>query len=166
MLKLLLLTISFSLTASATTDLGKPLTYKTHSGGKPHVGIAYTYGNDPDGPSYFFSYLPAVSTTEAKRKLRWNFYAQSTDKFLLDWDAKRSLEIGVLQAQIEGAKNAGIIETILKNQNIGLKSEVFFILADDKNVPVYNISISKLCDEVPGVFSDLTYSRSCDDAKL
>ena len=161
------LVIFLSTQVFAATDLGSELPFKTHSGGKPHIGVSYTYGSDASGADYVFTYLPKVAATEASKKLRWNFYQLSTDSFLLDWSEERVVSLGVLQARLSHENNQTLaIEKIIRGQKADDKGEIFFVLANDKNRPVYNVPISKLCSKYPGNFSDLTHGRSCDDPEL
>lgn len=165
-IRIALLTLLFSLNLFAATDLGKELAFKTKPTGEPAFGATYTYGGDPDGTSYLFTFTPKVSATEATKQLRWNYYLRSSDSFLLDWSKDRVASLSVFQIRLSDEKLETTIEKIIRGQKPEKDGELFLVLADDKNKPQYFISVSELCSKYPDNFNDLSHSKRCDKAKL
>lgn len=165
MLRAWTLVLILSSGAFAASDLGKPLDVATRSSGRPAFGVSYTYGNDPDGFAYLFTFTPKLSGHDAARSLRWNFYLKSSDTFLFDWAKDRSVSLAAVQIKLQ-KKNAVAIEKILRGHQGGKDGELFFVLADDSDKPVYHVSLSELCSQFPEHFSDLTNDLPCDMPKL
>jgi len=156
--------LSFS--AMAATDLGKNLPFKTKPSGAPAFGVSYTYNGDPDGTMYLLTFTSNVSPSEGARQLRWNYYQRSTDSFLLEWSKDRIVSLAVFQTKLSDEKLTGTIEKMIKAQKADKDGELFFVLADNNNSPVYHVSLSELCSKYPDYFNDLSYSRRCDDPKF
>jgi len=146
-------------------DLGQTLPFKVNPENKaPAFGAVYTYGEDPDGSNYIFTYASDVDSSVANTLYRWNFYLRSTDSFLLDWSAGRTTDLAVIQVQVGtgGPVDSGIVNKLLVGQkNIAGTGELYFVLADNSNRPVFNVSISDLCTKYPKNFSDLTRNSAC-----
>ena len=152
------MTVLLSASAFADgTSLGTSLSLKTDTSGTPSFGAAYTYGDDPDGSNYLLS-LSANSTSP--QMYRWNFYLASTGSYLLDWSSAHSTSLAVIQVKIS---DASLVSKLLVGQKkLNGKPELYFVLADENNTPVYNVSISELCASNPENFKNLTDNKGCD----
>jgi hypothetical protein len=166
LIRILSALLFLSVTEIGATDLGKPLAFKMKPSGAPSFGVVYTYNGDPDGTSYMLTFSSKLSPTEGARQLRWNYYQKSTYSFLLSWSKNRVTSLAIFQVLLKDEKLAGTIEKMIKAQKGGKNEELFFVLADDNNTPIYYISLSELCSKYPDNFNDMSHSRSCDNPKL
>lgn len=150
----------------ADRDLGQLLSYKLKASGKPAFGVVYAYGIDPDGPSYLFTFDPKVLPSEGAKRLRWNYYLRTTDSFLLEWSADHKIQLAVMQVSVGDSKpelKETVNRMLLGQRKVAEKNELYFVLADDNNIPQYNVPISDLCEKHPGHFHDMTYEKRCDE---
>ena len=151
--------------ASYGTDLGKELPVQMDSKGIPQFGVHYLYDGDFDGPAYRLLYKSKVSFDLGGKLYRWNYYLRSSDSFLLEWSKDRKVFVGIIQAKIDTENLAGVVNKIVRGQKGGTGGELFFVLADEKNKPLYYISLSELCSKYPDNFNDLTHGYKCYDPK-
>jgi len=56
-----------------------------------------------------------------------------------------------------------INQMLMGQRKISGENELYLVLADTKNNPVFNIAVSDLCEKHPDNFHDLTYEKRCDE---
>jgi hypothetical protein len=152
-----LLLLFTSLAHAVSTNLGASLPLKVDASGNPSFSAAYTTDDDPDGASYM---LTLSSNSTSATRLRWNFYVASIDSYLLEWSPLRSANLASIQLK---SHDALLISKILSGQKkLNGVSELYFVLADENNNPIYNLSISQMCAQFPKTFRNMTDHRKCD----
>ncbi len=150
----------------ADRDLGTLLSYKLDASGKPAFGVSYTYGKDPDGTNYMLTFTPKVSPSEGAKRLRWNYYLRTTDSFSLPWSDDHKIQVAVMQVLVKDSKpelKETVNRMLVGQKKVADKNELYFILADDNNIPLYNVPLSDLCEKHPDHFHDMTYEKRCDE---
>lgn len=147
----------------AVSNLGKSISFEQDPSNnqKLQFGATYMYGDDPDGPGYLLTFNPLLSLAEKQQVLAWNIYLGSENRYLMSWDAARSIKLAVVQVLM---KDALVVKNILVNQKRSdEKDQVYFVLSDLNNFsPIYNFSISEICQKYPSNFADLTNSKKCN----
>lgn len=153
--------LNFQASFASETSLGNNLDFVINvNTGKPAFGLFYTYGNDPEGDTYLLTFSPQVSREEKSKSYRWNFYLASTDTFLDQWSQNHQLSMVSLQLKL---KNPAYMRELLQGQKkINNHDELFLVLADQDNRPVYHIILSDLCEQYPEHFKDLSQGQRCD----
>ena len=137
--------------------IGTSLALKLNSSSTPSIGASYTTANDSDSSRYLFNFSSSSLKSET---LRYNFYLKSSDSYLMDWSATRTTELTISQIMIS---DAAVIAKILAGQKMmDGNPELYFVMANADNLPIYNISISDMCAKYPNKFHNLTDARSCD----
>jgi hypothetical protein len=146
-------------------DLGQEMPVKVVDGAAK-FGAAYTYGSDPDGPAYLLTFTPDIAASALNKTYRWNVYLESTKEFLLDWSSDRTFKMWtLLQVKINDSygDKKNLIQTILNEQAKPKdKGQLYFVLADENDLPQFFIKISDLCRLYPKNFKDVSYGASCD----
>lgn len=141
-------------------DLGQLMRLKIGPTGKPAFGISYTYGKDSDGSLYFLSATPNVSPAETTRELVWNFYLRSEQRFLFDWETTGKVSLAVFQIRVDGPPE--VVDKMVRAQKYQNNGDLFLVLGDSSQTPVYHLPISQFCAQFPQNFNDLTHGLSCD----
>jgi hypothetical protein len=147
----------YCLNLSAQVNLGKELQVSVKPDGGYQLGVHYSYDADMAGDEFkvtwgilFGTNISQQELSALPAQLKWNIYSLKTGNFIFDWStqptiSKNQIFLGSVSAEKKYAK-----------QIIGNQTNTVLVFSDLNNNILYNLSIGKLCANLPTYFSNLT----------